>query len=83
MKMQAGPVLLNQTSVPGRRGYLPPVSELPASEEELIPPSFRRTTPLNLPELSEMDVTRHFTRLSQRSFGVDQGFYPLGSCTMK
>ena len=84
MKKKAGPVLLNEASVPGRRGYLPPGSDLPPTpEEELIPSSFRRTTPLNLPELSEMDVTRHFTQLSQRSFGVDQGFYPLGSCTMK
>lgn len=84
MKKKAGPVLLNEASVPGRRGYLPPSSDLPPTpEEELIPSSFRRTTPLNLPELSEMDVTRHFTQLSQRSFGVDQGFYPLGSCTMK
>ena len=84
MKKKVGPVLLNQASVPGRRGYLPPVSDLPpTAEEELIPSSFRRTTPLNLPELSEMDVTRHFTQLSKRSFGVDQGFYPLGSCTMK
>ena len=84
MKKKAGPALLNQASVPGRRGYLPPSPIYRRTpEEELIPSSFRRTAPLNLPELSEMDVTRHFTQLSMRSFGVDQGFYPLGSCTMK
>jgi glycine dehydrogenase subunit 2 len=49
----------------------------------MIPAAFQRQTALRLPELSEMEVTRHFTHLSQRSFGVDQGFYPLGSCTMK
>ena len=36
-----------------------------------------------LPEVSEIDVVRHYTHLSQRNFGVDSGFYPLGSCTMK
>jgi len=84
MKGKARPVLLKEASVRGRRGYLPPVSDLPStSGAELIPSSFRRRTPLPLPELSEMEVTRHFTHLAQRSFGVDQGFYPLGSCTMK
>lgn len=84
MKMKARPVLLNKASVQGRRGYLPPVSDVPPRPtEEMIPAAFQRTTALNLPELSEMEVARHFTHLSQRSFGVDQGFYPLGSCTMK
>ena len=39
--------------------------------------------PLPLPELAEVDVVRHYTNLSRRNFGVDNGFYPLGSCTMK
>jgi len=42
-----------------------------------------RESPLDLPEVSELDVVRHYTKLSQMNFGVDTGFYPLGSCTMK
>lgn len=84
MKKKERPVFLKEASTPGRRGYLPPVATVPpVPVEELIPNSFLRPTPLNLPELSEMEVTRHFNSLAQRSFGVDQGFYPLGSCTMK
>ncbi len=44
---------------------------------------FARTTKLELPEVSEVDFSRHYTALSRRAFGVDNGFYPLGSCTMK
>lgn len=78
------PKMLNEASLKGRRGYLPPLSDVPpTTAESLIPSAYRRQTPLNLPELSEMEVTRHFSALAQRSFGVDQGFYPLGSCTMK
>ena len=72
----------------GRRGHV-----LPGVEEEikrafgdislLIPENMRRTSKLNLPELSEVEVTRHFTRLSEMNYGVDSGLYPLGSCTMK
>src|SRR4051812_19518818 len=48
------------------------------------PPAFaRRRVAIGLPEVSEVDVVRHFTRLSQESHGVDNGPYPLGSCTMK
>ncbi|MFH1255894.1 MAG: aminomethyl-transferring glycine dehydrogenase subunit GcvPB [Candidatus Diapherotrites archaeon] len=50
--------------------------------EQLLPKNFLRKK-LELPELSEVDVVRHFTCLSQKNFGVDSGFYPLGSCTMK
>ncbi|MEM2192174.1 MAG: hypothetical protein QXG38_00995 [Candidatus Hadarchaeales archaeon] len=52
-------------------------------EERFEIPEKRRRRELNLPELSEPTVVRHFTRLSQMNFGVDSGFYPLGSCTMK
>ena len=48
-----------------------------------IPEGLRRETPALLPEVSEVDVVRHYTNLSQMNFGVDTGFYPLGSCTMK
>ena|SRR5215471_13122678 len=55
---------------------------LSPSESE-IPPGLERRTPLSLPEVSELDVVRHYTRLSQRNFSIDTHFYPLGSCTMK
>lgn len=45
--------------------------------------AFKRQTPLDMPEVTELDVIRHYTKLSQKNYGVDQGFYPLGSCTMK
>ena len=48
-----------------------------------LPENLKRKTALNLPEVSEPDVVRHYTNLSQMNFGVDTGFYPLGSCTMK
>ncbi|MFW6386139.1 MAG: aminomethyl-transferring glycine dehydrogenase subunit GcvPB [Candidatus Hadarchaeota archaeon] len=52
------------------------------SSEHNIPPNLRRKE-LNLPELSEPEIVKHFTRLSQMNYGVDSGLYPLGSCTMK
>ncbi len=71
--------LIFELSRPGRSGYsLPePAAKLP-SEGKIW-----RHAPLNLPEVSEPDVVRHYTNLSQMNFGVDTGFYPLGSCTMK
>jgi glycine dehydrogenase subunit 2 len=51
--------------------------------EDLLPASMLRSEPAALPEVSEIEVVRHYTHLSQRNFGVDTGFYPLGSCTMK
>ena len=44
---------------------------------------YLRSVDAHLPEVSEVDVIRHFTNISKRNYGVDQGFYPLGSCTMK
>jgi len=52
------------------------------SFEEFLPKDDLRTD-LPLPDNSELDVVRHFTRLSHRTFGIDLGFYPLGSCTMQ
>jgi glycine dehydrogenase subunit 2 len=68
-------------SVPGRRGVTLPKQDVPCDAS--IPAEYRRSTPLKLAELSELDVVRHFTGLSRKNFGVDTGFYPLGSCTMK
>jgi len=76
--------LIFEKSVPGRKGYSLPdldVPEVPIAE--LIPGEYLRKDPPLLPELSEVDVVRHFTNLSRDNYGVDQGFYPLGSCTMK
>lgn len=72
--------LLFERSVAGRRSfYLPTcdVSEVPLPENQ------RRGKKLGLPELSETDVSRHYSALERRAFGVNHGFYPLGSCTMK
>jgi len=70
-----------EKSVPGRRGVALPQNDVPVVGE--VPTAYRRGTPLRLCELSELDVVRHFTELSRRNVGVDNRFYPLGSCTMK
>lgn len=72
--------LLFEMSDPGRKGYsLPPLDVPPAA----LPEQLVRNEVEGFPELSEVDVVRHFTRLSTWNYGVDSGFYPLGSCTMK
>jgi glycine dehydrogenase subunit 2 len=71
---------LMESSQPGRVGIMPSDSQVGDSMD--IPPSMLRDG-LGLPELGEVDVVRHYTELSRRNFGVDSGFYPLGSCTMK
>ena len=72
--------LLYEKSQAGRRAGRPPRPDLPVPE---LPGELRRAEPPRLPELAEPDLLRHFTELSQRNFGIDTGFYPLGSCTMK
>jgi len=73
--------LIYEKSQPGRRASAIPRHEgLPAPE---VPAELRRTEPPRLPEVPEFELVRHFTELSTRNFGVDTGFYPLGSCTMK
>ncbi len=73
------PKLLFEISRPGRRAVRLPENEVPETE---IPAGLRREK-LTLPELSELEVVRYFTRLSQLNFSIDTNFYPLGSCTMK
>jgi glycine dehydrogenase subunit 2 len=68
-------------SVPGRRGVRLPASDVPLSSS--VDHRFARKAKLKLCEISELDAVRHFTALSRKNFGVDSGFYPLGSCTMK
>ena len=63
--------------------WLPELGEGPEKILSLIPKGHHRKTEPNLPSLSELDVVRHFTNLSQKNFCVDTHFYPLGSCTMK
>jgi glycine dehydrogenase subunit 2 len=76
--------LLMELGAPGRRAYLLPQLDVPARPiDELIPSPYLRSEPAPLPELSELEVVRHYTGLSRRNHGVDVGFYPLGSCTMK
>lgn len=71
-----------EKSRPGARGVLPPGVD-PDTVTGRIPKELLRGAPPPLPELSELEVVRHFTRLSHLSRGVDTHFYPLGSCTMK
>lgn len=71
--------LILELSQSGRTGF----SLREAHSEVQLPENLKRKTALTLPEVSEPDVVRHYTNLSQMNFGVDTGFYPLGSCTMK
>lgn len=73
--------LIFEKSVEGRCAFELPELDVPV-QGNLISKKYLRNE-LNLPEVSEMDIVRHYTSLSRRNFGVDQGFYPLGSCTMK
>lgn len=76
--------LIFERSAPGRRGIRFPEPKVePYDETQELPPGLRRTRPLQLPEVAENDVVRHYTQLSTLNYGVDTGFYPLGSCTMK
>ena len=72
--------LLFEHSEPGRKGYSLPKLDVPPAQ---LPAELCREEISGFPELSEVDVVRHFTRLSTWNYGVDSGFYPLGSCTMK
>src|SRR5437763_8767292 len=76
--------LIFEKGAPGRRAASMPSMDVPTeSLDELIPAQLLRTEPAALPEVSEIEVVRHYTHLSQRNFGIETGFYPLGSCTMK
>lgn len=75
--------LIFEISKKGRTGYTLPECDVPCDFENEIPSSLKRNAELNLPEVSEVDAVRHYTLLSNKNYGVDTGFYPLGSCTMK
>ena len=73
--------LIFEMSRPGRVAYSLPESDVPDVDD--LPAELLREEPAELPEVSELDLMRHYTELSRRNHGVDNGFYPLGSCTMK
>jgi len=76
--------LVFELSAPGRIAFSLPEPDVPAADvSSLIPARYLRQAPPELPEVSEVDVVRHYSRLSQLNYGVDTHFYPLGSCTMK
>ena len=75
--------LIFELSKEGRRGYTLPCNQLEAYSVNDLPPSLKRESEAELPEVSELDVVRHYTNMSNMNFGVETGFYPLGSCTMK
>ena len=78
------PSLIFEISTPGRIGYsLPEMDVTEIALEEILPAEYIRTEEAELPEVSELDIMRHYTALSHRNHGLDSGFYPLGSCTMK
>lgn len=82
MIMDTNKNTLFESSRKGAPGYRFPDTEIPAVTE-IVEDSLRRKIPAALPELSELEIVRYFTRLSRSNFAVDLGFYPLGSCTMK
>ena len=76
--------LIFELSSMGRRGYRLPACDVPEKDiAQLTPRRMLREKPADLPEVSEVDVVRHYVGLSVMNHHVDKGFYPLGSCTMK
>ena len=81
--MSEAKALIFELSKPGRTAYSLPESDVPEAASDAVPEEMLRTSPAELPEVSELDLIRHYTELSRRNHGIDNGFYPLGSCTMK
>lgn len=75
--------LIFEKSKKGRKAYSLPECDVPDLSLDIIDSKYLRKEDPSLPEVSELDAVRHFTQMSQRNHGVDSGFYPLGSCTMK
>jgi glycine dehydrogenase subunit 2 len=75
--------LLFEKSSPGKRAYMLPALDVPAVDAAALLGAAMRENPAELPELSEIEIIRHFTRLSTWNYAIDLGMYPLGSCTMK
>ncbi|MGG1686436.1 aminomethyl-transferring glycine dehydrogenase subunit GcvPB [Pseudalkalibacillus sp. NRS-1564] len=82
--MSKDQALIFELSEPGRISYSLPELDVPDMDlDQWLPEEFNRKTEPELPEVSELQLIRHYTALSKRNHGVDSGFYPLGSCTMK
>ncbi|HMK31669.1 MAG TPA: aminomethyl-transferring glycine dehydrogenase subunit GcvPB [Terriglobales bacterium] len=75
--------LIMEKSSPGKKAYRLPPLDVPEVEVGRVLGAAERHVPAELPEVSEIEVIRHFTRISTWNYGVDTGLYPLGSCTMK
>ena len=75
--------LVFEKSSPGKRGYKLPPLDVPSVDASALLGEAHRENPALLPELSEIEIIRHFTRLSTWNYAIDLGMYPLGSCTMK
>jgi glycine dehydrogenase subunit 2 len=75
--------LIFDKSVVGRKGYTLPKLDIPTSNTNELPSQFKRKDDARLPEVSEIEVARHFQSLSHKNFNIEKGMYPLGSCTMK
>ena len=75
--------LIFELSKEGRKGYSLPKNEMAEFKLADMPQSIMRGEAPALPEVDELTVVRHYTNMSNNNFGVDTGFYPLGSCTMK
>src|SRR5438105_8646562 len=76
--------LIFEQSSPGKSGAeLPPLDVPAIAAEEILGEDIYRSDLDGFPEVSEVEVIRHFTRLSAWNYGIDTGLYPLGSCTMK
>jgi len=82
--MNRNEVLIFEKSSPGKRAFdLPPLDVPPVDAAKALGDSYRREGVEGFPEVSEIEVIRHFTRLSTWNYAIDYGMYPLGSCTMK
>ena len=75
--------LIFELSSQGRVGYQLPNTSIPATKEPHLSTTLFRQEAAALPEVSELDIVRHYTKVSQKNIGIESGFYPLGSCTMK
>ena len=77
-------LLIFEKGSPGRKAYSLPPLDVPFNPiDQVVPEQYLRAAPPLLPEVGEAEVVRHYVRLSRENYGVDVGFYPLGSCTMK
>ncbi len=81
--MKAYDQLIFEISKPGRVGYSLPKNNLPYDISKDIPQNLKRSEETLLPSVAELDLVRHYSNVSRKNFGIETGFYPLGSCTMK